>query len=114
MDGLPVVSEIAVGDQFIHLDDGVFTLGSGDTGPVVGALNRKLAALDYLGFTDPQDDTYGEPILKAVANFHLSQGLPGSGVLDAQTWVLLDNPQPPGPRLFHPSPRQSSVSIHPG
>jgi peptidoglycan/xylan/chitin deacetylase (PgdA/CDA1 family) len=95
--GLPVVSEIEVGDQFVPLENGMFTFGSGDTGPLVGELNRKLAALDYLGFADLGNDTYGEDTRRAVMNFQLSQGLPGSGVLDAQTWVLLDNPQPPQP-----------------
>jgi len=103
-DGLPVISEIKVGDQFVHLENGMFTLGSGDTGLLVGELNRKLDALDYLGFVDPQDNTYGEATRRAVMNFQLSQGLPGSGVLDARTWVLLDNPQPPRTTEIPPEP----------
>ena len=104
LNGLPIVSEIQVGDQFVHLENGIFTLGSGDTGPLVGELNGRLAALNYLGFTDPQDDTYGEATRKAVMAFQDSQGLVASGVLDVQTWVLLDNPQPPRPTLTPAEP----------
>lgn len=95
--GVPTVSDILINDQFVHLQSGIFTLGSGDTGPLVGELNKRLAALDYLGFTDPMNDTYGEETRRAVMNFQMSQGLPASGVLDTVTWVLLDNPQPPVP-----------------
>jgi peptidoglycan/xylan/chitin deacetylase (PgdA/CDA1 family)/heat shock protein HslJ len=108
LDNLPIVSEISVNDQFVHLEDGVFTLGSGDTGPLVGELNRRLAALEYLGFTDPMDDTYGEETRQAVMSFQASQGLPASGVLDARTWVLLDNPQPPLPT---PTPAEPITGV---
>lgn len=106
--GLSTVSDISINNQFVHLQDGIFTIGSGDTGPLVGELYRRLAALDYLGSTDPMNDTYGKETRRAVMNFQMSQGLPASGVLDTVTWVLLDNPQPPVPTPT-PSPPITDV-----
>ncbi|NKQ36224.1 MAG: polysaccharide deacetylase family protein [Chloroflexi bacterium] len=96
-DGFPVVADIKINDQFVHLENNAFTLGAGESNPLVAELNRRLAAIDYLGFTDPGMAVYGEESRTAVAAFQESQGLIPTGVVDAQTWVLLDNPQPPVP-----------------
>jgi peptidoglycan/xylan/chitin deacetylase (PgdA/CDA1 family) len=96
-DGFPVVSDIKINDQFVHLENNAFTLGAGESSPLVPELNGRLAAIDYLGFADPGTDVYGEDTRTAVVAFQESQGLIPTGVVDAETWVLLDNPQPPVP-----------------
>jgi peptidoglycan/xylan/chitin deacetylase (PgdA/CDA1 family) len=95
--GFPSVSDIEVGDEFVHLENATFSLGAGEQHPLVRELNRRLAAVDYLGFTDPDSDVYNEQTRQAVVAFQESQGLLPNGVLDAETWLLLDNPLPPLP-----------------
>jgi peptidoglycan/xylan/chitin deacetylase (PgdA/CDA1 family) len=104
-DGLPIVSDIKVGDEFVHLGNTEFSLGAGEQHPLVPELNRRLAAVDWLGFTDPGTDVYGEDTRQAVVAFQKSQGLIPNGVLDAETWLLLDNPKPPLPE---PTPLATS------
>jgi peptidoglycan/xylan/chitin deacetylase (PgdA/CDA1 family) len=95
--GFPTVSDIEVGDEFVHLENAAFSLGAGEQHPLVQELNRRLAAVDYLGFTDPDSDVYNEQTRQAVVAFQESQGLLPNGVLDAETWLLLDNPLLPLP-----------------
>jgi peptidoglycan/xylan/chitin deacetylase (PgdA/CDA1 family) len=95
--GFPTISDIEVGDQFVHLENAAFSLGAGEQHPLVPELNRRLAAIDYLGFDDPATDVYGEDTRQAVVAFQKSQGLLPDGVVDAETWLLLDNPQSPLP-----------------
>ena len=96
-DGFPVIADIKVNDRFVHLENNAFTLGAGESSPLVPELNQRLAAIDYLGFVDPGTDVYGEDTRTAVVDFQRSQGLLPNGVVDALTWTLLDNPQPPIP-----------------
>ena len=104
-DGFPVISDIRVEGEFVHLEDAAFSLGSGEQHPLVAELNRRLAVVDFLGFTDPGTDVYGEDTRQAVVAFQTSQGLTPTGALDAETWLLLDNPKPPLPT---PTPLPSS------
>ena len=94
-DGIPAVTNVLVNEQFVHLENGIFTLGAGDTGELVAALDQRLAAIDYLGFDAAVDNQFDEETRQAVVAFQASQGLVPNGVVDAETWILLDNPQPP-------------------
>jgi peptidoglycan/xylan/chitin deacetylase (PgdA/CDA1 family) len=96
-DGFPTVSDIKIGDELVHLENTTFSLGAGEQHPLVHELNRRLAAVEWLGFTDPGTDVYGEDTRQAVVAFQKSQGLTPHGALDAETWLLLDNPKPPLP-----------------
>jgi hypothetical protein len=95
--GFPVITDIKIGDHFEHLEKSAFSLGAGEKGPLVRQLNQLLASIDYLGFTDPGDDVYAEQTRQAVVAFQVSQGLCPNGVLDAKTWLSLNNPRPPLP-----------------
>ena len=95
--GFPLISDIKVEGEFVHLENAAFSLGSGEQHPLVAELNRRLAGVDFLSFTDPGTDVYGEDTRQAVVAFQTSQGLTPTGALDAETWLLLDNPKPPLP-----------------
>ena len=96
-DGFPVATEYAAGDTLYSLEEAEFTIGAGERHPLVHELHRRLAAIDYLGFTDPGDDLYTEATRKAVVAFQEAQGLLPNGEVDPATWVLLGNPLPPLP-----------------
>lgn len=87
-------------DEFLALLDGPaasffaegYTLGSGDRGRNVKAVQQRLARIPGLDFVDPGRyfDVYHEPTRKAVVAFQLEQGLEPNGVVDAATWEALD------------------------
>lgn len=97
IDGFPVATEYAVGDTLYSLEEAEFTIGAGERHPLVRELHARLAAIDYLNFTDPGDDLYTEATRRAVVAFQEAQGLLPNGEVDPATWVLLGNPQPPLP-----------------
>lgn len=97
VDGFPVATEYAAEGELYNLEQTEFTIGAGERHPLVRELHRRLAAIDYLGFTDPGDDLYTEATRKAVVAFQESQGLYPNGEVNPATWVLLANPQPPLP-----------------
>jgi peptidoglycan/xylan/chitin deacetylase (PgdA/CDA1 family) len=94
-DGFPVVTDYSAGDTLYNLEQAEFTIGAGERHPLVNELHRRLAAIDWLGFTDPGDDLYTEETRKAVVAFQEAQGLLPNGEVTPATWVLLGNPQPP-------------------
>jgi peptidoglycan/xylan/chitin deacetylase (PgdA/CDA1 family) len=96
-DGFPVATEYAAGSTLYNLEEAEFTIGAGERHPLVRELHRRLAAIDYLGFTDPGDDIFTEETRKAVVAFQEAQGLLPNGEVDPSTWVLLGNPPPPLP-----------------
>jgi hypothetical protein len=104
--GFPILSDIKVGDKFVHLENGAFSVGAGEQHPLVPEINRRLARIQWLGFTDPGTDVYGEETRQAVVAFQEAQGLLPNGVVDAETWLLLDNPKPPLPT---PTPLPSTA-----
>ena len=69
-----------------------YTLGSGDRGRNVKAVQQRLARIPGLDFVDPGRyfDVYHEATRKAVVAFQLAQGLAPNGVVDAETWEALD------------------------
>ena len=95
VDGFPVATEYAAEGQLYNLEQTEFTIGAGERHPLVRELHQRLAAIDYLGFADPGDDLYTEETRKAVVAFQEAQGLYPNGEVNAATWVLLANPQPP-------------------
>ncbi len=97
IDGFPVATEYAVGDTLYNLEEAEFTIGSGERHPLVRELHKRLAAIDYLNFTDPGDDLYTEATRRAVVAFQEAQGLLPNGEVDPGTWVLLGSPPPPLP-----------------
>lgn len=82
--------------------DGGRTLGSGDRGELVRALQQRLAAIPSLGFEDPGRyyDVYNEATRQAVLRFQLDAGIEPLGVVDRETWeaivdVFEGDPAPP-------------------
>lgn len=69
-----------------------YTLGSGDRGRNVKAVQQRLARIPGLDFVDPGRyfDVYDEPTRQAVVAFQLAQGLEPNGVVDAATWQALE------------------------
>jgi peptidoglycan/xylan/chitin deacetylase (PgdA/CDA1 family) len=112
-DGFPVATEYAAGDTLYNLEEAEFTIGAGERHPLVHELHRRLAAIDYLGFTDPGDDLFTEETRVAVVAFQESQGLLPDGEVDPGTWVLLGSPPPPLPTPT-PLPAPTGVSVKPG
>ena len=96
-DGFPVATDYEAGGALHNLEETEFTIGAGERHPLVYKLHQQLAAIDYLGFTDPGDDLYTEETRKAVVAFQESQGLYPDGEVDPATWALLGNPRPPLP-----------------
>ena len=74
-----------------------FFLGSGDRDPAIGELHTLLLAIPWLGFQDPgpSGDLYSETTRQTVVAFQQAQGLLPTGIVDAQTWAALKNPQAP-------------------
>ncbi|MFN2219080.1 MAG: polysaccharide deacetylase family protein [Anaerolineae bacterium] len=96
-DGFPIATEYAAGGTLYGLKEAEFTIGAGERHPLVQELHRRLAAIDYLAFSDPGDDLFTEATRKAVVAFQEAQGLLPNGEVNPATWVLLNNPQPPRP-----------------
>ena len=94
-DGYPVATDYSAGDTLYSLEQAEFTIGAGERHPLVNELHQRMAAIDWLGFTDPGDDLYSEETRKAVVAFQEAQGLLPNGEVTPATWVLLGNPQPP-------------------
>jgi osmoprotectant transport system substrate-binding protein len=74
-----------------------YLITSGDAAPAMRRLHERLAAVPWLGFTDPgpSGDTYTQETRAAVVAFQESQGLLPTGSVDAETWLALKAPQPP-------------------
>jgi peptidoglycan/xylan/chitin deacetylase (PgdA/CDA1 family) len=96
-DGFPVATDYEAGGKLYDLTEAEFTIGAGERHPLVRELHQRLAAIDYLGFTDPGDDLFTEATRKAVVAFQASQGRLPNGEVNPATWVLLGNPQSPVP-----------------
>ncbi|KAF3883843.1 MULTISPECIES: peptidoglycan-binding domain-containing protein [Nostocales] len=62
------------------------TLQKGDSGTAVTQLKELLNAQ---GSTLPTDDTFDSATLSAVISFQQKHGLPVNGVIDSQTWTVL-------------------------
>jgi peptidoglycan/xylan/chitin deacetylase (PgdA/CDA1 family) len=109
-DGFPVATEYEAEGELYNLEQAEFTIGAGERHPLVRELHRRLASIDYLGFTDPNDDLFTEETRKAVVAFQEAQGLYPNGEVNPATWVLLANPQPPLPTPTPaPSPPAGAV-----
>ena len=69
-----------------------YTLGSGDRGRNVKAVQQRLARIPGLDFVDPGRyfDVYDEPTRQAVVAFQIERGLEPNGVVDAETWAALE------------------------
>lgn len=69
-----------------------FTLGSGDRGRGVRALQQRLARIPALSFQDPgrYHDVYDRATREAVLRLQTEAGLPPTGVLDGSTWEALE------------------------
>jgi peptidoglycan/xylan/chitin deacetylase (PgdA/CDA1 family) len=96
-DGFPVATAYAADGTLYDLEQAKFTIGAGERHPLVNELHRRMAAIDWLGFNDPGDDLFTEETRKAVVAFQEAQGLLPNGEVNAATWVLLGNPDPPVP-----------------
>ena len=94
-DGFPVATAYAADGVLHNLEQARFSIGAGERHPLVQELHRRLAAIDWLGFTDPGDDLFTEGTRVAVVAFQEAQGLLPNGEVNASTWVLLGNPEPP-------------------
>lgn len=57
-DGFPVATEYQAGGELHNLAEAEVTIGAGERHPLVRELHQRLAAIDYLGFTDPGDDLF--------------------------------------------------------
>ncbi len=112
-DGFPVATEYAADGTLYNLKQAEFTIGAGERHPLVNELHRRLAAIDYLGFTDPGDDLFTEETRKAVVAFQEAQGLLPNGEVDPATWVLLGSPPPPLPTPT-PLPAPTGVTVKAG
>ena len=68
------------------------TLGAGDRGRAVRALQQRLARARALRFEDPGRyyDVYDEPTRTAVLALQAQADLPPSGVVDGATWQALE------------------------
>ena len=68
------------------------TLGTGDRGRLVRALQQRLARAQALGFEDPGRyyDVYDEATREAVLVLQVRVGLPPDGVVDGVTWQALE------------------------
>jgi peptidoglycan/xylan/chitin deacetylase (PgdA/CDA1 family) len=96
-DGFPIAVAYAADGTLYDLEQAKFTIGAGERHPLVQELHRRMAAIDWLGFSDPGDDLFTEATRKAVVAFQEAQGLLPNGEVNAATWVLLGNPEPPIP-----------------
>jgi peptidoglycan/xylan/chitin deacetylase (PgdA/CDA1 family) len=96
-DGFPVATDYGADDTLYNLEQAQFTIGAGERHPLVNELHRRLAAIDWLAFTDPGDDLFTEETRKAVVAFQEAQGLVPNGEVNPATWILLGSPHPPIP-----------------
>lgn len=71
---------------------GGLTLGSGDRGRFVRALQQRLARIPALAFPDPGRyyDVYDGATREAVLRLQAEAGLPPTGVVDGPTWEALE------------------------
>ncbi len=69
-----------------------YTLGTGDRGRRVRALQQRLARVRGLGFQDPGRyyDIYDEATRDAVLKLQVAAELPPAGVVDGPTWEALE------------------------
>lgn len=77
---------------FPHLPDKRFSIGGGESGFIVRAIQYLLReiGIDYGGMeTVPQDGVFGDETASAVARFQATQGLDGTGSVDRATWDAL-------------------------
>lgn len=121
---LPAPMQIALtfDDEFIiaieasNLNAGSGTLRylitSGDIAPAMRRLHERLAAVPWLGFTDPgpSGDVYTQETREAVVRFQQSQGLLPTGTVGVETWRALKSPQPPQLPETTPTPRGMAPS----
>ncbi|MUG95338.1 hypothetical protein F7734_24420 [Scytonema sp. UIC 10036] len=63
------------------------TLQKGDSGAAVTQLKKLLNAQ---GSTLPTDGNFDSATLSAVISFQQKHGLPVNGVIDSQTWAVLE------------------------
>lgn len=108
-------------DEFLALLDGPsasffaegFTLGSGDRGRNVQAVQQRLARVPGLDFIDPGRyfDVFHELTRRAVMAFQLTQGLEPSGVVDAVTWEALEDVHPGEPDADRAAPAAWTAEI---
>ena len=92
------------------------TLGAGDRGRFVRALQQRLARIPALGFEDPGRyyDVYDRATREAVLRLQVEAGLPPTGVVDGPTWEALEaaraaaeaEPPPSPARPPAPTPSQ--------
>ena len=94
-----------------------YTLGSGDRGRNVKAVQQRLARIPGLDFVDPGRyfDVYHEPTRKAVVAFQLEQGLDPNGVVDAATWEALEAARQAASDASQatPAPRTAGIEVPP-
>jgi peptidoglycan/xylan/chitin deacetylase (PgdA/CDA1 family)/peptidoglycan hydrolase-like protein with peptidoglycan-binding domain len=90
----------------------VYFLNSGDRNAAIRELHERLAGVPSLGFTDPgpSNDRYDEATRQAVVAFQQSQGLLPTGVVDAETWAALKNPQTPSGTI-QPAPAPTYAPV---
>ncbi len=69
-----------------------YTLGTGDRGRFVRALQQRLARVPSLGFQDPGRyyDVYDEATRDAILKSQVEAGLPPTGFVDGPTWEALE------------------------
>ena len=69
-----------------------YTLGTGDRGRFVRALQQRLARVPSLGFQDPGRyyDVYDEATRDAILKLQVEAGLPPTGFVDGPTWEALE------------------------
>ena len=69
-----------------------YTIGTGDQGRRVRALQQRLARVRSLGFADPGRyyRVYDEATREAVLKLQVEAGLPPTGVVDGPTWEALE------------------------
>lgn len=106
--GFPTVMSIGDGKVVQQVGAAQFSLGAGDTHPLVEDLHQLLAAIPWLGFAYPADapDQFNEATRVAVERFQRVQGLVPSGAVDIETWIALQDPNmiAPTPTLVPPTP----------
>ncbi len=89
--GPPVAEGLIDGPEAVFFEAGG-TLGTGDRGRLVRALQQRLARAQALGFEDPGRyyDVYDEATREAVLALQVRVGLPPDGVVDGVTWQALE------------------------
>jgi predicted chitinase len=72
----------------------------GDLGPDVLEAKRLLAAAGYSDFV--MDEDFSRAMHMAVVNFKMDHGLPGDGIVDAETWDALEQQKSSASRGIKP------------